>query len=265
MLRWLRLRDYIMPRLRVIDTIRRSFTLLKKDPTLVVLFVVPAIFQIGGTITSYLRILIVFGPAENTPPMLSIILSLLHLIVGFFFRAWAAAGAVLKITELEKGSKLGLREALSGGLKKAPRLLVPLIVAFAITTLISAGLNTVINGYPFMGIGTIVLHAGPSGIALRLAMGFLFVIALYIAIRLRLYAPACVLENNFGLKTSWGLVKGNWWRLFAIILIFFVMSAIIGLIPIAGTFLGGLIVGPLVIVAVTLAYLQLRETRFSAE
>jgi hypothetical protein len=96
-------------------------------------------------------------------------------------------------------------------------------------------------------------------------MGFLAMIVLYFATRLRLYAPASVVERNFGLKTSWTLVKKNWWKVFAILLIFGAMAAIISRIPRLGVFLRGLIVDPLTTIAITLVYFQLRGARSSGE
>jgi len=259
-----------MSKLKIIDTIRRSFDLLKKDPTLIALFILPAMFPISASslIVSYLNYyitgFIMWGTPE-LPPMHYILLLILLSVVGFFFKVWASAGAILKITELEEGSTLGLKEALSRGLKKVPKLLVPAIVGFAISSLMVASLTIAITNYPFIGIAPLVQDVGPSNIALRLAMGFLFIIGLYVAIRLYLYAPSCVLENNFGLKTSWKLVKGNWWRLFAIFLIFGVMSTIISQTPMIGGFLSGLIVGPFTIAVKTLVYFHLREAKSSGE
>lgn len=128
-----------------------------------------------------------------------------------------------------------------------------------------AGLTIAITNYPFIRMASLVQDVGPSNIVPRVAMGFLFVIALYVAIRLYLYAPACVLENNFGLKTSWKLVKGNWWRIFTIFLIFAAMSVIINQAPVIGRFLSDLIVGPLTITVATLIYFQLREAKSNVE
>jgi hypothetical protein len=259
-----------MSKLKIIDTIKRSFNLLKKDPTLIVLFILPAIFSLlSQSIIVYLLSSLMFSTmmwdVPGLPLMLPVLLFILPFIVTLFFRVWASAGAILKITELEKGSKLGLKEALSKGLKKVPKLLVPATVGLAISTLMFASLTIAITNYPFVSIAPLVQDAGPSNIVPRVAMGFLFIISLYVAIRLYLYAPACVLENNFGLKTSWKLVKGNWWKLFAIFLIFGAMSAIISRAYIIGSFLSGLIVGPFSITAKTLIYFQLREAKSSEE
>jgi len=254
-----------MSKLKIIDTIKRSFNLLKKDPTLIALFILPAIFPTTSIITSYLSTFILFGAPQNTPLTLSILLSILFSIVGLLFGAWASAAAILKVTELEKGSELGLKEALFRGLKKVPRLMVPAIAGLAIYILLYTSLIIALIPYMFTGMSPLVQGVGPSSIVLRVAIGFIFIIGLYVAIKLRLYAPACVLENNFGLKTSWKLVQGNWWRLFIIVLIFGVMSAMISQIPLIGSFLSGLIVDPFTITAMTLVYFRLREAESSGE
>jgi hypothetical protein len=257
-----------MSKLKIIDTIKRAFNLLKQDPTLIALFILPAIFPTTSIITSYLSTVILFGlfrTPQNTSQMISILLSILFSIAGLLLEAWASAAAILKVTELEKGSKLGLKEALFRGLKKVPRLLVPAIAGLAIHILMYTSLMIALIPHMFTGMSSLVQGTGPSIIVLRVAMGFTFIIGLYVAIRLRLYAPACVLENNFGLKTSWKLVPGNWWRLFAIVLIFGAMSAIISQTPLIGSFLSSLIVNPFTITAMTLVYFQLREAASSGE
>jgi hypothetical protein len=250
--------------LRINDTVKKSFSLLKKDPTIILLFILPAMFPIERIIANYLMVSIMLGP-PGLPSMPSIPLFVLYSIAGFLLGVWASAGAILKVTELEKRSKLGLKDALFKGLKKIPKLLVPAIVSFAIYILMIFGLTIAINLYMLIEADSLIQSEGPSVIVLLVAMGCLFIAVLYIAIRLRLAAPACVVENNFGLKTSWKLVKGSWWKLFAILLIFGVMSALISRIPIAGIFLCGFIVGPPNVTATTLIYRQLREEKSIGE
>jgi len=254
-----------MSKLKIIGTIKRSFDLLKKDPTLIVLFILPAIFSLlSPRIIAYLSSLvfsmIMWDGPELAPLVPALILLITSFVIGFFFKVWASAGAILKVTELEKGHKLGLKEALSKGLKKVPKLLVPAIISLAISVLTIASLATVYTDYPLS-----LLLMGPSVIVLRVAVGCLFIVGLYLVVRLRLYAPACVLENNFGLKTSWKLVKGSWWRLFAIVLIFFAMSGLISQAWVIGPFLSDVIVGPFSVTAMTLVYFQLREAESSGE
>jgi hypothetical protein len=248
--------------LRIIGTLERSFSLFRDDPILIVPFILPAMFPIEGILVnflSYYLTLSILGDSGGLPAMLPTPFVALYLIVGFFLGAWAWAVAILKVKELEKGNRLGLKEALSEGLKKVPRLLVPVITGLALYTLMIACLMTAIIPYVLTGTSPPAQDAGPFVIVLQVATGFVFVIALYVATRLRLSAPACVLENSFGLKTSWRLVRGNWWRLFAILLVLGAMSVIISRIAVAGLFLRGLLVEPITIAALALVYFQLRE------
>jgi hypothetical protein len=254
-----------MSKLKIIDTVKRSFILLKKDPTIIVLFILPAMFPIESIIGHYLEVFIRSGTPPNIPSMVPIPFFTLFSIVFFLLGVWASAGAILKVTELEKGSKLGLKEALSQGLKQVPKLLVPAIVGLAIYTIMVAVLTIAITNYPFVRMASPVDNLTPFMIVPRVAAGLLFIIVLYVSIRLHLYAPACVLENNFGLNTSWKLVKGNWWKILAIFLIFGAMSVIINQAPVIGRFLSDLIVSPPSIIATTLIYFQLRETKSSGE
>jgi hypothetical protein len=254
--------------LRIIGTLERSFSLFREDPILIVPFVLPAIFPIEvilANLLSYYLTVSILGDSGELLSMPPIPFVALYFIFGFFLGAWAWAAAILKVRELEKGNKLGLKEALSEGLKKVPRLLVPAIAGLALYALLIASMTTAIIPYIVTGMPSSTQDVGPSVIVLQVAIGLLFIVTLYVATRLRLSAPACVLENNFGLKTSWRLVRGNWWKLLAILLVFGVMSAIISRIPVAGVFLRGLLVEPITIAALTLVYFQLRETRSSGE
>jgi hypothetical protein len=254
-----------MSKLDIIDTAKRSFDLLKKDPTLIVLFILPALFPINSIMGNSLMVFIVLGIPPDIPSTVPVPFFILCLIVFFLVGVWASAGAILKVMELEKGSRLGLKEALSRGLKKVPNLLVPVVVGLAIYLIMVTSLTIAISNYPFIRMAPLVQDVGPDNIVPRLAVGLLFIIGLYILIRLYLCQPACVLENNFGLKTSWKLVKGNWWKLFAIFLIFAAMSAIINQVPVIGNFLSDLIVSPLSIAVTTLIYFQLRKAGLPEE
>jgi len=263
-----------MSELKIVDTIKRSFNILGKDPTLLALFILPALFPIERIIANYLMLFIILATLGRSeiplvpslmPP---ISFQVIYLIVGFLLEVWASAGAILKVTELEKGNRLGLIKALARGLKRIPKLLVPAIIGLALYTLITSGMTVVISRFTFLRMGPPIEGASPSSpstVALILAAVLIFTVTLYIATRLRLSTPACVLENNFGLNTSWRLVKGNWWKVFAILLIFGAMSALINQIPRIGIYLSGVIVAPLTLAAATLIYFQLQKAKPSGE
>jgi membrane-anchored glycerophosphoryl diester phosphodiesterase (GDPDase) len=253
-----------MAQLGIIGTVRRSFSLVNKDPALIALFILPALFPIDRMISNGLMLLILVG-SPGPSSMRSILLLTLYFVIGFLLGVWASAGAILKVTELQKGSKIGLQEALSKGLERVPKLLVPAVVGLVLYVLMIVGMTIAVVPYTSIGVSSPVQDVGSSSITLRVAMGLLFIIVLYFATRLRLYAPACVTERHLGLKRSWKLVKGNWWKLFAILLIFGAMATLIGQIPVVGVYLRGMIVDPLTIIAVTLVYFQLRQGSLSGE
>lgn len=264
----IRIGDLDSPQLKIIGILKRSFSLFKEDPVLIVLFILPAMFlieRILANLLSYYLTLSIVGDAGELPSMPPIPFVTLYFIVGFFLGVWASAAAILKVRELEKGNKLGLKEALSEGLKKVPRLLVPGIVGLALYSLMIASLTTALIPSILTGMSPSAQDAGSSIIVLRVAIALIFAVGLYVAIRLRLAAPACVLENNFGLITSWKLVKGNWWKLLAILLVFAALSAIISRIPAAGVYLRGFLVEPITIAAVTLVYFQLSGIKSRGE
>jgi hypothetical protein len=252
-----------MSEFKIIDTVKRAFTLLKEDPTLMALFILPALFPIERIIGNYLQYLVLsaFVPTPELPSAPPVHLLVPYLISGFLLGVWASAAAILKVTGLDKGTKMGIRESLSQGLRKIPRLLVPIIVSFALYSLMISAPTIAISYYALTRMEALAQTGGLSLIVPVVAAGCLFILVFYAAVRLRLSAPACISESNFGLTASWRLVRGNWWKLCAILLIFGVMSALMNRIPIIGVYLSDLIVEPLIIAAVTLIYFQLSEAK----
>ncbi len=77
--------------------------------------------------------------------------------------------------------------------------------------------------------------------------------------------PVALLEGLgpiAALSRSYSLVKNGWWRVLGItlvvILISGAISAILGMIPVVGTIIGGVLVAPIYIIANTLLYYDLR-------
>lgn len=95
------------------------------------------------------------------------------------------------------------------------------------------------------------------------------VIPIYLLIRWSLIWPVVLLEGEGpinALSRSAELVKGNWWRVFGIMAAFIIMLILIGLIlnisvgaiPIAGPFVVGILVAPILPVLHILLYYDLR-------
>jgi len=263
-----------MADLKIIQIVERAFKFLARDPALIALFVLPALFPINRIASGYLTYFIVSATLRQSAPIplppsgQSIPLLVAYLVPGFFLGVWASAGAVLKVTELGNGGKLGLTEALYRGLRKIPRLLVPALVGLPLSALMVSSLTMAVTYCSLLTAGELseaVLPPVSSLVVLAAGSVAVLVVALYVLVRLRLSAPACVTENNFGLTTSWKAVKGNWWKVFAIFLIFGALSAAVGRIPVTGTYLSELSGDLLGITAATIIYFQLTGAKSGME
>lgn len=91
-------------------------------------------------------------------------------------------------------------------------------------------------------------------------LGFLLLIipGIFAAVRLSLVVPACILEKKgLGIKRSWDTTKGNFWRIFGILVIWNLVFFFLGFIP----FLGILTIPLIPIYLTTLALLYIRLKR----
>ena len=263
-----------MADLKITDVVEKTFKFVGRDPALIALFVLPALFPVNRIVSSYATYLVMratlgLGELPSTPPSTPPApLLAVYLVPGFFLGVWASAAGVLKVTELGNGGKLGLIEALYRGLRKIPRLLVPALAGLPLSTLMVSSLTTAVTYCSLLTRGElseVVLPPVSSLVTLAAGSVGVFVVALYVLVRLRLSAPACVTKNSFGLATSWKAVKGNWWKVLAIFLVFGAVSAAVGRIPVVGTYLSELLGDLLGITAATIIYFQLTEAKSGTE
>jgi tetratricopeptide (TPR) repeat protein len=101
-----------------------------------------------------------------------------------------------------------------------------------------------------------------------------FCILIYFLIRWAFIWQAALLENIgpiAALSRSSALVKNNWWRVLGIMLVLFIIttvtSAILGIIPVLGNTMGGILSTPIVTIGSTLLYydLRVRKEGYSSE
>ncbi len=92
-----------------------------------------------------------------------------------------------------------------------------------------------------------------------------FCILIYFLVRWAFIWQAALLENIgpvAALSRSSALVKNNWWRVLGIMLVLFIItavtSAILGIIPVLGSTMGGIFSTPIVTIGTTLLYYDLR-------
>jgi len=148
-----------------------------------------------------------------------------------------------------------LRQTLSIGQAYgfAWRRLLAMIGAGILAFLAVAGIIAIcISVATFSWVGWICIVIGIVA-AVYLMIGWIF---LWQAALLEGLGPIAALSR------SWALVKGNWWRVFGIMLVVGLIagaiSAILGIIPVVGGIIGSILSIPIAITSATLLYYDLR-------
>lgn len=91
-----------------------------------------------------------------------------------------------------------------------------------------------------------------------LGLSLLIIPGLIVAVRLALTTPACILEKKgLGIKKSWRTTKGNGWRIALLLLVWFLIFIIGGIIPVF--IIVNMFLLPVYLVNLTLVYLQLKR------
>ena len=202
------------------------------------------------------------------------IAGLLALVAVFIVQPLATAATARAVSDryLDRPTSIG------ASYRAALRRLVPLIVQ----SLILTGLFLLIFGVAALLVTLLGVAGGQSTIPIDvLVILAVLVVAVLVYVRTSLAAPAIVLEQLSGwrgLKRSWALVRGLFWRIFGILLLVLIIRVIIGgivaaLLGLAGSALdanGQLIVtdvagtianvfvSPIAYIAVTLLYYDTR-------
>lgn len=246
----------------VIKILKRSFKSLIEEPGFIGLYLIPYVVILIAVVHVWLAFQ-TLDPAAVARTFINvwrgwivwIIVYAIALLVLFIS---AQAAIILKAGARARGKVISVGEAFVRGIGYFPRLLVAGILA----GLIVAGPIVLLMAL------AIIFFMVPMGAAVAVVavIGIMLWIIpmIYIAVRLALYAQACLLDDEgcVGcLKRSWGLTKGNFWLIFVTMLLFWIISVVIGLIPVVGSLVATLLVGPACIIAYTLIYLGLRKTR----
>jgi hypothetical protein len=161
-----------------------------------------------------------------------------------------------------------------------------LLGAILLLLLLVAGITVAM----FVGIGIAAL-LGPVGVVPAIGFGIAWMAALpVLAVRSTLFAQTVVVEGSGslgGLRRSWRLTQGFFWRTFALLLVVFLLQSVVGAViqvP-AALLIGGLspgtqqligqalgavstvLVSPLSLIALTLVYydLRIRKEAFDIE
>lgn len=151
-------------------------------------------------------------------------------IVGIVLSAIVGGGMTEYSVRRVRGEAITLEQALRRGLEKFLSILgASLLLGLLVFAVILIPLLLLLP----------LAFAGPafdptSGLALICGALALFVVggvfALYIGVRMSLYAPAIMIENTNavgGLKRSWAIMKGHWWSLFLPLLAATILASIV--------------------------------------
>jgi len=175
--------------------------------------------------------------------------------VGIFLVAVIVAYPLMAGAVIHAVSEQYLRQTISIGqaYRFAWRRFGAMLGAWILAFLAVAGIIAIcISVVIFSWVGWICIVVG-SVAAIYLMVGWIFL------------CQAALLEGLgpiAALSRSWALVKGDWWRVFGIVLVLVLIAvaigAILGLIPVVGETIGNILVAPIAMTSGTLLYYDLR-------
>lgn len=226
-----------MTKFKVLETIRNSFRIVWQEPSIVGIFLVPvlvaaAVFFIPSSILGLWSVLAL----EDVTDFMSLLLYLPTILLTFsiililgLIAVWIAmtgvGGLMLKVEAKTRKKKMKFCEALKKGFRNSGRLFIAYLGEESIT-----------------------------------ALGYIFFIipGIYLAMRLALVLPACILgKRGFGIKRSWQATRGNFWRILLLVAIWTAMFSITSFIPFL--IITWILLFPAYLTALTLVYMKLRR------
>jgi MFS family permease len=222
------------------------------------LLAIVAIVEVLLTIVAY------FLPTpmglEDMPQLIPqlIIVSIILLVLQIVAYPWMQGALIHAVSEQNIRRPVGIGRAYRFAWRRLGSLIVAsILAALAIGVLVALAIL----------VALISSLAGPVTLILLLVF---IPAAVYLAVRWTFFLQAALLEHLgpvAALSRSWDLVKGNWWRVFGIMLVVSIIavgiSLILGLIPMLattplGSMLAVILATPIAVTASTLLYYDLR-------
>jgi len=200
---------------------------------------------------------VLMTPVINTAEMEISSLPLFFVMLAIFLLVYALMGGALihAVSEQSLGRTIGVGRAYGFAWRRLGAMIGAQFLAFLVVLV--ASIPVIIVAF-FL-------------IPLTLGFSFLLVAipAIYFGVRWAFIVQAALLEGvdaRAALSSSTDLVKGNWWRVFGILLVVgiivggvaFILELTVGRIPYAGSVIAGILPTPIVITAATLLYYDLR-------
>jgi len=261
----------MLDNISISEIIKKSFKSVVRDPKYVILYLLPisviALFNIfiyftlsdikdSSSLFTFYR--------ENIVLLSSFFI--IYLFVYLIFYCISTAGLIKKVQIQEKKEYMGIKKALSHGVKIFPKLFTSMILGYSI---IVSPFIILFIVFIFSMLNSMFTLAGISLIFI-ITIGIIWI---YIYIRLSLFPFACVVEDKWpisSLKKSWYVTQGNvflvffvFLSIFLIYLFFSIPSIILPLIGISQIFsiiyisLIYLFLMPFFSIIMTLLYLNL--------
>lgn len=215
----------------VVEILKRAFTLLTKDPEIILLYAIPAIVSTIFVFSFFGRAMGTLSGMLAAGQGIAALGTVFGSVAGFvvvmvILNLWVTAATILKTDAAHSGRRLGIGGAAALAVGKIPRLFVATVAA---------------------------------GLAVLLGLVALIIPGIYLYVRLALVDPAVVLEKKgLGLGKSWTLTKGRGWEIFVLALLLMIISIAVNFVPVIGAYINQMVVAPLAVISFTLVYLRLK-------
>ncbi len=176
-------------------------------------------------------------PPTSAQIVLYATLFVVLLFVGLFLSAWQTASLSIAARDAYLGLRVKVGASLRGGLRRLLPTLGAVLLIFLIglscllPTMICFGLAIF-----FIGSGTAASSQTTAVASLLMLLGVLLellggVLAVFFSVRLGL-APYIAGSQKLGptasIRRSWQLMRGNWWRVFGVIVVMYLLMSIAG-------------------------------------
>ncbi len=208
-------------KISVTDTIKKSFQVFFKKPLLLMSFYLPIVLAIISFLFA-LGILISDALIYNK---YLIVLVVYLMIFSFWLVTIGIGGMILSAERIIRRKNVKFLEIFNQSIRNSLRLSVAYLL---------------------------------EQIFLVLGLLLLIIPGVFLAVRLTLITPGCILEKKgLGIKRSWNATKGNFWKIFFILLIWNGVFLILGFLPFL-VFINILLL-PVYLTTLTLLYIQLRK------
>ncbi len=193
-----------------------------------------------------------FTAPTGADVVLFIVWELFAVIISLLLTSAVIGGVTDFAVRQYRGEKASIMDSLRRGFQK----MLSVLGANLLVTLITVGV--ILAPFALLVLGAVAVGSTPAAVALicgaLIALPFLGVLVIYLAIALGLYAPAIMMEDKHAVDSlyrSWDLTKGHKWSIFAAGLVVGILAGLLGAAgsvagifsPIAGVIVTAIITG----------------------